>query len=122
MKIPNSYDWFAKLKLTNFIPWTFDTKIDFNSSINKQFKIESIGKREILTFGRRLDQDTFAGFEVIKGKITEKVIVFHPSFNKNVKGWDIIEDEYLNFFKFLKENVLPEMEEWIKFDDVEDYI
>ena len=28
-KIPNAFVWFSKLKLNKFIPWHFDTEIDF---------------------------------------------------------------------------------------------
>jgi hypothetical protein len=121
-EIPNSYNWFAKLNLTKFIPWNFDHEINLNSSINERFKIESRQNFQILTFGRRQDKDTFAGFVITNGKVTEKVIVFHPSFSKNINDWDIIESEYSDFFDFMQKRVLPEMKEWIPEDDVKDYI
>lgn len=120
--IPNSYNWFAKLNLTQFIPWNFDTEIKPNSLFNERFKIECEENREVLTFGRRQDMETFAGFEIIDEKLTEHVIVFHPSFGQNVKGWNIIESEHSNFFDFMQKRVLPEMKEWIPDDDVNDYI
>ncbi|MDE3744138.1 hypothetical protein [Maribacter polysaccharolyticus] len=121
-EIPNAYNWFAKLNLTQFIPWNFETEINSNSSINERFKIECEQNREVLTFGRRQDMDTFVGFEIVSGKVTEKVIVFHPSFGTNVKGWNIIESEHSDFFDFMHKRVLPEMKEWIPEDDVNDYI
>jgi hypothetical protein len=120
-KIPNAFEWFSKLKLTKFIPWHFDSEIDFNSSINKQFKIEC-RYREVLTFGHRQDQDTFAGFEVINGKIMGNVLVFHPSFKNNIDDWNIVEFEYENFFEFMKNCVLEDMKEWIEDDDINDYL
>ena len=95
-EIPNSYNWFAKLNLTKFIPWNFETEINFDSSINERFKIECEDTRQVITFGRRQDMDTFAGFEIVNGNVTEKIIVFHPSFQQNVKGWNIIESEFIN--------------------------
>lgn len=121
-EIPNSYNWFAKLNLTQFIPWNFESEINSNSSINEQFKIECGQNRNVLTFGRRQGMDTFVGFEILDEKVTEKIIVFHPSFGQNVKGWDIIESEYSDFFEFMQRQVLPDMKEWIPEDDVNDYI
>lgn len=121
-EIPNSYYWFTKLNLTKFIPWNFETEINPKSSINEQFEIECEQNRQVITFGRRQDMDTFAGFEVVDGKITENVIVFHPSFQQNVKGWSIIESEFSDFFEFMQKQVLPEMKDWIQDDDVNDYI
>ena len=121
-EIPNSYNWFAKLNLTQFIPWNFESEINLNSSINEQFKIECGQNRDVLTFGRRQDMDTFVGFEILDEKVTEKIIVFHPSFGQNVKGWNIIESEYSDFFEFMQRQVLPDLKEWIPEDDVNDYI
>lgn len=121
-QIPNSYEWFAKLNLTKFIPWVFDTDIHAHASINERFKMECEQNLEVLTFGRRQDMDTFVGFEIVNGKTTEKVIGFHPSFSQNMKGWSIIKFEYSDFFEFMQQCVLPEMKEWIPVDDVNDYI
>ncbi len=121
-EIPNSYNWFAKLNLTQFISWNFDTDINSNSSINDRFKIECEQNREVLTFGRRQDMDTFVGFEIVSEKVMENVIVFHPSFGQNIKGWDIIESEHSDFFDFMHKRVLPEMKEWIPMDDVNEYL
>ncbi len=121
-QIPNSYNWFTKLNLTRFIPWNFETEIDFISLFNKQFKIECNQNRKVLTFGRRQDMDTFVGFEIVDGKLTENTIVFHLSFRQNSKDWDIIESEHSDFFDFMQKKVLPEMKEWIPMDDVEDYL
>ena len=107
-EIPNSYNWFAKLNLTKFIPWNFETEINFDSSINERFKIECEDTRQVITFGRRQDMDTFAGFEIVNGNVTEKIIVFHPSFQQNVKGWNIIESEFSDFFDFMQKLVLHE--------------
>jgi hypothetical protein len=121
IEIPNSYNWFVKLKLTTFIPWHFEEVLKLNSIGNERFKIENNSNREVLTFGKRQDMDTFAGFEIINGKICENVIVFHPSFQKNTSDWNIIENEYLDLFEFIKNQVLKEMKEWIIDDAIEDY-
>ena len=118
-EIPNSYNWFIKLNLKKFIPWHFKDDLDFFTSFNSQFKKEC-PKREVLTFASRQDMDTFAGFEILDGKTTEKVIEFHLTFNNN-SDWNIIEAEYEDLFEFLRKSVLPTMKEWILDDDIEDY-
>ncbi|MGX7668749.1 hypothetical protein [Flavobacterium pedocola] len=119
---PNAYNWFAKLKLTKFIPWHFDETLTLDSIGNERFAIENNANRKVQTFGKRQDMDTFAGFEIKNGKVCENVIVFHPSFQKNTSDWDIIENEYSDFFEFMKNQVLPDMKEWIVDDNVEDYL
>ncbi|RXR31248.1 hypothetical protein EQG68_10195 [Flavobacterium piscinae] len=114
MEIPTSYIWFLKLKLTKFIPWQFDIELNLNSVINQRFKEEHSLNREVLTFGKRQDMDTFAGFEIKNGKVCENVVVFHLSFQKNTSDWNIIENEYSDFFEFIQNKVLPEMKECIK--------
>ena len=121
IQIPNSYNWFVKLKLIKFIPWHFEEILKLNSIGNESFRIENNSNREVLTFGRRQDMDTFAGFEIINEKVYENVIVFHPSFRKNTSDWDIIENEYSDLFEFMKNQVLTEMKEWIIDDEIEDY-
>ncbi|MFT3796660.1 hypothetical protein [Flavobacterium sp.] len=123
MNIPAAYHWFAKLKQLQFIPWSIDATIETNPNtfIDNRFQMECPG-REVLTFAARQDQDTFAGFEVVNGEITEKVLVFHPSFQTNTKDWNIVENEYSDFFDFMQRRALPDMKDWIPDDDVADYL
>lgn len=119
---PYSYQWFSKLGLPKFVPWHFDKKIDVDHIANKRFVIEVPGDRKVLTFGRRQDNDTCCAFEIVYNEPQENVIVFHPSFNTNVQGWNIIQKEYSTIFEFLKDRALPDMELWIPLDDVNDHI
>lgn len=119
--VPRTYEWFSKLKLTRFIPWEFDEVLNPDSSINRQFERECNQERAVLCFGRRQDTDTFAGFEVAAGEVTEKVLVFHLSFAAKADGWNVIESEHADFFEFMQQRVLPDMKAWIPFDDVDDY-
>lgn len=119
-EIPNSFIWFIKLNLVKFIPWHFEKDLTYFSSFNTQFKKEN-PKTEVLTFANRQDMDTFAGFEIIDEKVTEKVIVFHLTFSNN-SDWNIIEAEYDDLFDFVSKEVLPTMKNWILDDDVEDYL
>jgi hypothetical protein len=122
-EIPNSYDWFAKLNLTQFIPWRFEKGIkNIKSSYNEQFEVEYILNRKVLTFGSRQNTSTSAGFEIIDEKVTEHVIVFHQSFGGSEKNWITIKSEHTDFFEFMQKRVLPDMKEWIPMDDVNEYL
>ena len=119
--IPNAFDWFVKLKLLRFIPWHIKDNLEHFSSFNVQFKKE-YPEKEVATFANRQDMDTFAGFEIVEGKITERIITFHLTFGSYNSNRNIIEAEYEDFFEFMEKDVLPTMKEWIQDDDVEDYI
>lgn len=118
---PTPYLWFSKLNITKFIPWHIEPQLSEKHFANKRFSIEA-KNREVITFASRQDMDTFAGFEIKNGIIQENVLVFHLSFGSNNDEWNVVKKEHQNFFSFIKETVLPDMEEWITADDVEDYI
>jgi hypothetical protein len=121
-QLPNLYVWFTKLNLTCFIPWQFDTDENRYDFADERFAIEGPSDRKVVAFGHRQDMDTFAAFEIINGVVSEKVIVFHPSFQNNIHNWNIIESEYQNFFTFMQELVLPDMQAWIEDEDLNDYL
>jgi len=121
-QLPNPYIWFTKLNLTRFIPWQFDTEDNRYDFADERFAIEGPAYRKVVTFGHRQDMDTFAGFEIVNGVVCEKVVVFHPTFQKNIKDWEIIESEYEDFFTFIQKLVLPDMQAWIDDDDVNNYV
>ena len=118
--LPAGYQWFMKLKLTYFIPWNLGS-FEHYQAINQRFAIESNTPRKVMTFANHQGMDTFAGFEVVGEDITEKVIVFHPSFQTNIAGWNIIEAIYNDFFAFIQQRVLPDMQDWIQDDDITAY-
>ena len=113
LEIPKSYKLFLKEQSTKFVPWHFYEILELKSDINERFKMEDNSNREILTFAYRQDMETYAGFEIINGKIRENVIVFHPTFQKNSPDWNIIESEHLDFIQFMKNQVLQDVKEWI---------
>ena len=100
----------------------FDSILDENHFANTQFEKETNEKRKIQVFGKRQVMDTFAAFEVVNNKIQDNIIVFQPSFGTSVSNWNIISSEHPCFFDFMKEVVLTDMEDWIKDDDINDYI
>lgn len=118
MGFPKSIMWFSKLNLNHFTPWSFNIANGRYSFADDAFQREMKSGRSVATFGNRQDMDTFAGFEIVDNVITERVIVFHPSFSKNNNDWTIIESEHISFFDFLKNIVLPDMEYWIEDEDI----
>lgn len=120
-KLPEEYYWFSKLNNTRFIPWNLDGEKNRFQTLNKLFEKEHNENRYIESFGSRQDMDTYCGFEVINGIVQQNVIVFHPSW-QNGKPFDTIEREHKDIFDFLRNQVLPEMKEWISEDEIEGYL
>ncbi len=116
-EIPNSFLWFTKLNLVKFIPWQIQSDLSHFSSVNLQFKKEC-SKRNVVTFASRQDMDSFAGFEVVDGKITDKILVFHLTFSNN-SNWNIIEAEYDDLFHFVRNDILPTMKDWISGEEID---
>ena len=121
-KFPSAYYWFSKLNNSRFIPWHIDGEESRFETLNKLFREEHDENRELQVFGSRQDMDTYCGFEVVNGIIKENVIVFHPSWQGGNKSKNIILAEYKDIFEFLANRVLPEMKEWIKEDEVDEYL
>lgn len=119
---PLPLQWFMKLNLIHFKPWVLRGIENYGDVINGRFDIEHNGGRQVLSFANRLDTDTFAGFEVIDNQIQENVIVFHPSFQVPKTKWNIIQNEYADFYEFMQLEILPTMKEWLAEDDIKDDI
>ena len=116
---PNALRWFLVQNLESFTPWHFiENEGDFEFAANA-FQRESLGDSRIFVFARRQDNDQFAGLEIVDGNITDKVIVFHPSFStsSNEKHWDIVNQVFGDVFEFVSEQVIPDMKMWALTED-----
>ena len=116
---PNALRWFLVQNLESFTPWHFlENEGDFEFAANA-FQRESLGNSRIFVFARRQDNDQFAGLEIVDGNITDKVIVFHPSFStsSNEKHWDIVNQVFGDVFDFVSEQVIPDMKMWALTED-----
>lgn len=116
---PNALRWFLVQNLESFTPWHFlENEGDFEFAANA-FQRESLGDSCIFVFARRQDNDQFAGLEIVDGNITDKVIVFHPSFStsSNEKHWDIVNQVFGDVFEFVSEQVIPDMKMWALTED-----
>lgn len=119
-RMPNAYRWFIGQGLMSFTPWHFESELKEDSSIARQFEIETQSDRSIIIIMRRQDCDDFAGLEIIDDKVCDNVIHFHPAFDGN-PDHEIIKGEYENLFEFFKEIVLNDFEEWTLTDDFENW-
>lgn len=118
-KWPNSLRWFLVQNLCSFTPWHFiqkENEFDFAATA---FKREDISGGEVFVFASRQDNDDFAGLEILDGKITEKVISFHPVFSmgESKKQWHIVNETYIDVFEFVSKQVIDDMKEWALVED-----
>ena len=116
---PNSLRWFLVQDLCSFTPWHFiqkDNEFDFAA---KAFKKEDVSGGEVFVFASRQDNDDFAGLEIIDGKITEKVICFHPVFSmgESKREWHIVDETYVDVFEFVSKQVIEDMKDWALVED-----
>jgi hypothetical protein len=114
---PNSLRWFLVLKLGNFTPWHFLNTADEFSFAKDAFEEEDINQRKVFVFASKQDNDDFAGLEIINGKITDKVLYFHPVFGESTSKWDIVCGEFTDVFEFVKAQVLEDMKDWALTED-----
>ena len=116
---PNALRWFLVQNLESFTPWHFlENEGDFEFAANA-FQRESLSDSRIFVFASREDNDHFAGLEIVDGNITDKVIVFHPSFSahSNEKNWDIVNQVFGDVFDLVSELVIPDMKMWALTED-----
>lgn len=115
---PNALLWFLCQNLNKFTPWHFiqnPTEYEFAANA---FRREDVNKGEVFVFARRQDRDDFAGLEILNGKVTDKVIYFHPVFASSfpnstaARTWNIVCDVYEDVFEFLANRVVPDMKDW----------
>lgn len=108
-KLPLAFRVFLEGGLIKFQPWELlSAKNDY---IDERFSQEC-PNRKVLTIATLTTDDTYAGFEIIDDIITDKVLVYHLTFQKPDKDWNIIETTYDNFWTFMKSEVLPAMRAW----------
>jgi hypothetical protein len=123
---PNALRWFLAQELNSFTPWHFmkePAEMEFAASA---FKREDINRGEVLVFARRQDCDDFAGLEIVNGKITDKVVCFHPVFARGAsdlsapRTWNIVCGVFDDVFEFVAKQVIPDMKDWALVEDASD--
>ncbi|WP_322405472.1 hypothetical protein [Massilia luteola] len=121
---PNSLRWFLTQGLTSFTPWHFMQTPDEMAFAANAFRREDVSNGEVFVFARRQDCDDFAGLELVGGRVTEKVVYFHPVFSDSSKGsprtWNIVITTYEDVFEFVAQRVVPDMKDWALTEDARD--
>lgn len=121
---PNALRWFLVQDLTHFTPWHFIQEPEELAGPASAFRREDANSREVFVFAHRQDCDDFAGLELIDGKVTDRVICFHPVFGDSSqpspRTWNIVNDIYDNVFDFVAQRVIPDMQDWALVEDAGD--
>ncbi len=116
LKWPLSYRWARANGVRKLVPWHFMDG-DEGLPADNQFKKERTDLRVVRTFARRQDCDDFAGFLVVDGQTTDRVVCFHPSFAGTPNEF-MIDREFENFWAFVTEVVIPDTQDWSTEEDI----
>ena len=119
---PNALRWFLSQNLHSFTPWHLLQEPDEFEFAADAFKCEDKMGRRTFVFASRQDCDDFAGLEILDGKITDKVLCFHPVFGASSpdRTWDIVNAEFKDVFDFTAQQVIPDMKDWALTEDAND--
>lgn len=121
---PNALRWFLVQNTENFCPWHFLSHAKEFEFAAKAFANEDTKNRMVFVFASRQDNDDFAGFEIVDGKITDKVILFHPVFGsgRSERSWDIVDSQFNDVFEFLSNQIVPDMKDWALTEDASELL
>lgn len=121
---PNALRWFLAQSLNTFTPWHFIRDPEEMAFAANAFRREDVSGGEVFVFARRQDCDDFAGLEVVGGRITDKVVYFHPVFGDSSRSsprtWNIVAATYGDVFDFVAQRVVPDMKDWALVEDAAD--
>lgn len=121
---PNALRWFLSQGLTRFTPWHFLSGASDFEFASRAFQREDVSRREVFVFASRQDCDDFAGLLVVDGRITERVVHFHPVFSNTSKPsprtWNIVLHCYDDVFDFVRAQVIGGMKDWSLAEDAAD--
>jgi len=107
---PLSYRWLRANGVLRLVPWYF-IEASEGQRASEQFARENPDGGSLYTFARRQDCDDFAGFTIIDGAATDRVIYYHPSFSDGPNP-SIISGTYPDLWTFLREVVIPDTAIW----------
>lgn len=81
-------------------------------------------REEVFVFAARQDRDDFAGLLIVDGRITDRVVYFHPVFadssQPSPRTWNIVCDTYEDVFEFVKARVIEDMKDCALDEDAAD--
>lgn len=116
---PNALRWFLVQNTEKFCPWYFLSEPTEFGFAAQAFSNEDVENRKVFVFARRQDQDEFAGLVISNGLVTDKVLMFHPTFStgKSKRDWDIVSAEFEDVFDFLSRQIASDMKDWALTED-----
>ena len=119
---PNALRWFLSQGLLSFTPWHLLNDPSEYEFASMAFEREDPSEGKVFVFASRQDNDDFAGLEIIKGKVTDRVICFHPVFSHGVpdRKWNIVSAVFEDVFEFMSKQVIPDMKDWAITEDASD--
>ncbi|MCR9251426.1 MAG: hypothetical protein NXI20_13440 [bacterium] len=120
MDLPLEYRWLQAHKFEGLTPWDF-----FEPGEEQAFRNEYQREtgNDIFPFATRQDNDDIAGFEVIDGIAQSTVLTVHLTWSKKREspGYPSI-SESKDLFEWMKEVLLPETQEWMDEDELENLL
>ncbi len=123
---PNALRWLLVHDLHQFRPWQLFRRPDEMESAARAFAREDVSRGQVLVFASRQDCDDFAGLEIVAGRVTDKVICFHPVFGattaESPRTWNIVQETFEDVFDFLAKRAVPDMKEWALTEDASEYL
>ena len=119
LTLPNDLRRLLALNIFDLLPWYLFRQKETFAFASKAFANEDIKRRSVLTFASRQDCDDFAGLQIVDGRITSRVIYFHPVFGpassaeaaNNDRTHNICMGTYPDVFSFLSEVIVRDMRE-----------
>ena len=120
MKLPIEYRWFKANGFRGFVPWYL---IEEPGQDGLRIEYQKETGEDFYPFAQRQDRDDVAGFIVVNDEIQSAVVSVHLTWigKREKEGFPgrII---HKDMFEWLKNEVLPDTEEWMSEEDLEDLI
>jgi hypothetical protein len=120
MELPIEYRWLKAHDFNILTPW-YLIEPDESSGIRKEYQAET--GLDIIPFARRQDRDDIAGFKITEGEVQKAVMTVHLTWSSKLerKGFPSTR-ESSDLFDWIKVIMLPESQEWMTEDELEDII
>lgn len=120
MQLPLAYRWLKAHGFKGLTPW-YMVNPEEVTGLNTEYTLET-GKH-MLAFARRQDNDDVAGFELIEGAVTDRVVTVHLTWSRKREqaGWPQMGFSE-NIWAWLTEVVFPDTQDWVSESELRDVI
>lgn len=118
MKLPLEYRWLVAQHFDGYKPWYLIHQ-DGLDGLRKEYQMET-GK-DIYPFARRQDNDDIAGFEMVDGKPTSKVLTVHLTWSAKLEREGYPHTRISeNMFDWISNIVFHDTQDWMSENELED--